>query len=129
MQIESCGKPDALSGAGALGLFQVMPFHFGSGENPFDPETNANRGLDYLLRSYQLAEGDLAKTLAGYNGGHSRIFQDPADWPEETRRYVAWGMGIMSDISQNREKSPALQAWLAAGGQSLCQKAQLAIVP
>ena len=45
MQIESCGHPSVLSSAGAIGLFQVMPFHFQAGEDPFDPETNARRGL------------------------------------------------------------------------------------
>src|SRR3972149_6264675 len=28
MQIESCGDPQALSRSGAMGLFQVMPYHF-----------------------------------------------------------------------------------------------------
>ena len=48
MQIESCGDPRAVSSAGASGLFQVMPFHFHFGENPFDPDTNALRGTSYL---------------------------------------------------------------------------------
>src|SRR5919197_1910450 len=46
MQIESCGDPRATSRSGAMGLFQVMPFHFHFGENPYDPETNALRGLN-----------------------------------------------------------------------------------
>ncbi|MGA9533429.1 MAG: lytic transglycosylase domain-containing protein, partial [Anaerolineales bacterium] len=70
MQIESCGDPTALSPAGAAGLFQVMPYHFAPGEDPFDPDTNARRGLSYLKRSLDLAGGDPALALAGYNGGH-----------------------------------------------------------
>src|SRR5690349_7954215 len=34
MQIESCGDPRATSRSGAMGLFQVMPFHFRLGDNP-----------------------------------------------------------------------------------------------
>ena len=51
MQIESCGDPLARSRAGAIGLFQVMPYHFAPGEYPYNPDTNALRGLDYLRRS------------------------------------------------------------------------------
>ena len=69
MQIESCGDPSALSRAGALGLFQVMPFHFHFGENPYNSETNALRGVNYLARSLQAANGDARLALAGYNGG------------------------------------------------------------
>ena len=127
MQIESCGLLEARSNAGAQGLFQVMPFHFGDGEDPLDPETNARRGLDYLQEAFQLAEGDLTKTLAGYNGGHSRIFGDPQGWPEETQRYVYWGTGIMRDISQGSEESSRLQEWLEAGGYSLCNRAHTAL--
>ncbi|MEL7673433.1 MAG: lytic transglycosylase domain-containing protein, partial [Chloroflexota bacterium] len=45
MQIESCGDPEAVSSAGALGLMQVMPFHFSYGENMINPETNVRRGM------------------------------------------------------------------------------------
>ena len=37
MQIESCGDPRALSSAGAMGLFQVMPFHFFPPTTPSTP--------------------------------------------------------------------------------------------
>lgn len=72
MQIESCGDPDAVSPAGALGLFQVMPFHFEADENPLDPDTNAKKGLEffaYLRDKYQ----DLAMAYVGYNAGEEGL--------------------------------------------------------
>ena len=124
MQIESCGAPQVMSSAGAMGLFQVMPFHFSHQEDPFDPEINAQRGLKYLARSYELANGSIAATLAGYNGGHSVIDWDPINWPEETRRYVKWGTGIWADLHSKEKQSDTLNQWIAAGGDNLCQKAR-----
>jgi soluble lytic murein transglycosylase-like protein len=123
MTIESCGNPAARSGAGAQGLFQVMPFHFAPGEDASDPEVNAQRGLAYLRRSLQLASGDTALALAGYNGGHSLIQRDPYTWPAETSRYVRWGSGILADLGAGMSSSPALQSWLDAGGTGLCRRA------
>ena len=59
IQIESCGDPLAGSGAGAQGLFQVMPFHFTNGENMQDPDTNAYRGIQYLLGSLERSDGHI----------------------------------------------------------------------
>jgi len=123
MQIESCGDPRARSGAGALGLFQVMPFHFGADEAALDPDTNARRGLGYLARSLELAGGRVDLALAGYNGGHSRISHAAELWPDETRRYVAWGSAIYADAASGHSVSPALEAWLNAGGVRLCRAA------
>jgi len=122
MQIESCGDPQARSASGALGLFQVMPFHFGAGEDPLDPETNARAGLSYLAEALRKADGDLAQALAGYNGGHTVIGR-PERWTAETRRYVYWGTGIYEDARRGAAQSERLQEWLAAGGRSLCEQA------
>ena len=124
MQIESCGAPNVMSSAGAMGLFQVMPFHFAMNENPFEPETNAARGISYLARAYKLSDGSIAKTLAGYNGGHSVIDGDPAYWADETKRYVAWGTGIWDEIQAHKLRSETLEKWLSAGGSSLCLQAR-----
>jgi hypothetical protein len=126
MQIESCGDPSARSSAGAIGLFQVMPFHFGSQEDPYDPEINASRGLEYLAKGYERSDGRIDLTLAGYNGGHSMIEADPQLWPEETTRYVAWGTGLWKDIQSQSHPSPTLDGWLNAGGRRLCKSAALA---
>lgn len=127
MQIESCGAPGAVSGSGAQGLFQVMPFHFADDEDMQDPEVNAARGLDYLALGLQRAGGQVGPALAGYNGGHSRIGQDSSLWPGETRRYYYWGTGIYADAASGASESPRLQEWLAAGGASLCSRASQAL--
>jgi hypothetical protein len=127
MQIESCGYINARSSAGAVGLFQVMPYHFNDQQNPFDPETNAETGLTYLARSQELANGEIERTLAGYNGGHGVIDLPSNLWNEETVRYVTWGSGILNDIASGLETSPTLDAWLAAGGSVLCSQASSAL--
>lgn len=127
MQIESCGHPNAQSSAGAMGLFQVMPYHFDPTEDPYDFNTNAQRGLSYFSRALQLAGGDPAMAFAGYNGGHGVINIEPEDWPSETRRYVYWGTGILADIQAGNSKSPRLEEWLSAGGASLCSLASIAL--
>jgi hypothetical protein len=123
MQIESCGNPDARSGAGASGLFQVMPFHFLAYENAFDPDINALRGLNYLAKSLERSGGDARLALAGYNGGISVIGRPESSWAAETIRYVYWGSGIYADAIQNATVSARLNEWLAAGGLSLCRQA------
>lgn len=124
MQIESCGHPTVVSSAGAQGLFQVMPFHFAPGEVMTDPDTNASRGLAYLARGLELANGNAGLAMAGYNGGHSVIGRASSTWHNETQRYYQWGTGIYNDILTNPSTSPTLQAWLQAGGASLCARAE-----
>lgn len=123
MQIESCGNPFARSSAGAMGLFQVMPFHFFIMDNPFDPDTNAARGLAYLRRSFDIANGQINLALAGYNAGISVITSGVR--PAETVRYIYWGEGIYSDAVQGLSESPRLNEWLNAGGASLCRQARI----
>lgn len=127
MQVESCGDPLARSSAGAMGIFQVMPFHFGSHDNPYDPETNAQRGLAYLAKGYERSQGRIDLTLAGYNGGHSVIDLDPHLWPEETQSYVVWGAGLWEDIQSQRHPSPTLDNWLKSGGIRLCMAASVEV--
>jgi soluble lytic murein transglycosylase-like protein len=123
MQIESCGNPQAVSVAGARGLFQVMPFHFGSNENMLDPDTNARRGLDFLNEQLRYTGGDIFLSFAGYNGGYAASGGNYDAWPNETKRYYQWAKGIYQDASSGATSSETLNTWLDAGGRPGCQQA------
>ncbi|NJC96289.1 MAG: lytic transglycosylase domain-containing protein [Anaerolineae bacterium] len=123
MHLDSCGDPRAVSSAGAAGLFQVMPFHFQSTENPFNPETNAFRGLDYLARSLAKANGNVRLALAGYNGGIGVITRGEWSWSAQTLRYVYFGAPIYEDARNGLGSSPTLQEWYQKYGASLCRQA------
>lgn len=123
MQIESCGDPRALSRSGAMGLFQVMPFHFRLGENGFDIETNALRGLEYLSNSLQTANGNPRLALAGYNGGIGVIGIGEWAWHAETQRYVRYGEPIYNDARSGLSSSVSLDEWHQSYGAGLCHQA------
>lgn len=123
MQIESCGDPQAVSVAGAQGLFQVMPFHFAAGENTLDPDTNARRGLNYFVERLNQTSGDIGRAFAGYNGGHVAAGSSQDQWANETKRYYVWSTGIYNDIQSGEAQSATIQEWLQAGGASLCRQA------
>jgi soluble lytic murein transglycosylase-like protein len=115
MQIESCGEPRARSRAGAMGLFQVMPFHF--------YKSDATRGLAYLAKSLEAANGDTRLALAGYNGGIGVITRAEWTWPAETKRYVYYGAPIYNDARQGLSQSPMLDEWYNKYGVNLCRQA------
>ncbi len=123
MQIESCGDPRAVSSAGAMGLFQVMPFHFHATDDPYNPNTNAARGLDYLVRSLATANGDARLAMAGYNGGIGVIPRAEWTWSAQTKRYVQYGAPIYYDAVNGLETSDALNDWYSSYGVSLCRQA------
>jgi len=123
MQIESCGDPRATSRAGAIGLFQVMPYHFKAGENPYQPDTNALRGLGYLKRSLDTAGGNARLALAGYNGGIGVISRGEWSWAAETARYVKYGYPIYEDARSGVTTSTALNEWYGRYGAGLCRQA------
>lgn len=123
MQIESCGDPRALSRSGAMGLFQVMPFHFQPADNPYNPNTNAARGLAYLVRALEAANGDARLAMAGYNGGIGVIQRGEWTWSAQTKRYVQYGLPIYQDAVNGVETSHALNEWYTRYGVSLCRQA------
>lgn len=123
MQIESCGDPQALSYVGAMGLFQVMPYHFSATEAPFHPDTNAKRGMAYLQKALN-TYNQVRLAFAGYNGGIGTAAKPESAWPRETIRYTYWGTGIYGDANKGKNNSPRLEEWFGAGGASLCRQAE-----
>jgi soluble lytic murein transglycosylase len=81
-RLESNFDPDAVSGAGARGLMQIMPvtaqYVAGSTASPaafaqrlHDPATNLSVGQSYVmyLAKHELVNGDLIHLLGSYNAG------------------------------------------------------------
>ena len=89
--VESAGRADAVSHAGAEGLMQLIPAtaeRFGVADS-FDAAANIRGGvayLDWLMRRF---DGDPMLVLAGYNAGEGAV-DDHAGVPPyaETRDYV-----------------------------------------
>lgn len=81
---ESFFEPDAVSGAGAVGLMQVMPATARTlleklGEKGFrpeslkDPAVNVRIGVRFFLERYEEYGGNVALTLASYNAGQVKV--------------------------------------------------------
>ena len=91
MAIESAGKPDAESRAGAQGLMQLMPAtaeRFGVTDS-LDPAQNIKGGVAYLSWLMQHFDGDPVLVLAGYNAGEGSVRDHEGVPPfPETRAYV-----------------------------------------
>jgi hypothetical protein len=102
MRVESGGKEYLnggliTSGAGAMGLMQVMPAtydelrdRYNLGDDPFDPHDNILAGVAYMREMYELYGSP--GFLAAYNAGPARLddyLTNVRGLPDETRHYVA----------------------------------------
>jgi soluble lytic murein transglycosylase-like protein len=91
VEAESQFDPSVVSKAGAEGLMQLMPEladALGVADS-FDPRDNIMGGARYLKGLLEQYDGDLDKTLAGYNAGPGNVERYGGVPPfEETRKYV-----------------------------------------
>ncbi len=105
------------SGAGAMGLMQVMPATYDDirnrypelGDDPYDPHNNILAGTAYIREMYDIYGSPAF--LAAYNAGPGRLddyLTSNRTLPEETRRYVA-AIGPRIAGSEPRTPSPGQQ--------------------
>ena len=77
IEVESMFRRYAISGVGARGLMQVMPFwvrHIGTtGHNLFEIRTNLRYGCTILRYYIDRERGDITRALARYNGSLGRL--------------------------------------------------------
>lgn len=94
VRAESAFRADAVSHKGAQGLMQLMPAtarRFGvDPRDVFQPSRNLDAGSRYLRLLLDRFDGDLARTLAGYNAGEGTVDRYGGVPPyRETRDYIA----------------------------------------
>ena len=110
--IESSGKANAVSKAGARGLMQLMPDTFEDiayrydldDTDPFDPAVNTIAGKIYLAEMAKRFDDDIEKVLAAYNWGPTRLSKAIKKYgnkwkehlPEETEEYLMKFNNILS---------------------------------
>jgi peptidoglycan DL-endopeptidase CwlO len=89
-QQESGGNPNAVSGAGAEGLMQLMPATAkGAGVNAFDPGQAIGAAAHILSRNMDEFGGSVSLALAAYNAGAGAVKQYGGVPPySETQGYV-----------------------------------------
>lgn len=91
ISVESAGRAEAVSSAGAQGLMQLIPAtadRFGV-TNSFDPAQNIRGGIAYLDWLFKHFDNDIVLALAGYNAGEGAVRRNNGVPPfAETRDYV-----------------------------------------
>jgi hypothetical protein len=93
LAIESEYKVNAISPAGALGLGQVMPYHFKKGQDWKNPKDNiavASKLMEDFLKRFN---GNKELALAAYNAGPNAVIKAGYKIPDtrnnETKNYVS----------------------------------------
>ncbi|QQN36610.1 lytic transglycosylase domain-containing protein [Rahnella aceris] len=127
IQQESGFNPQAYSAAGAMGLGQLTAGTAKSyGLSPSDvwnPEKNLDASAHYLSDNLKRYGGDIAKTLAQYNGGNIAVGKnDTLSMKKETVDYL---LKILPQVKGRVEQHPdimrqlrAADALLSRGGKN-----------
>lgn len=118
---ESQGNHGARSGAGAIGLTQLMPGTAAAmGIDPYDPVQNVRGGARYLRQMLEARNGNLEEALIAYNAGPGG--GSPRESQEYARRVIA-GIGNMQrgQALQNLDLSMDQTVWGQQAGLSMSE--------
>ncbi|HKR63896.1 MAG TPA: lytic transglycosylase domain-containing protein [Thermoanaerobaculia bacterium] len=91
VQAESKFKPTARSGAGAIGLMQLVPKtgRWMGARDLTNPAQNISAGAKYLKYLHERFDGNETKVIAAYNAGEGNVQRFGGVPPfRETRKYV-----------------------------------------
>jgi soluble lytic murein transglycosylase-like protein len=92
VQAESKFKPTARSGAGAIGLMQLVPRtgRWMGARDLTNPVQNITAGAKYLKYLHERFDGNETKAIAAYNAGEGNVQRFNGVPPfQETRKYVS----------------------------------------
>ena len=106
-KVESNFDPNVVSGAGAIGIMQLMPGTAASlgVTDPYDPRQNIMGGAKYvaeLMEMFQGYENALELVIAGYNAGPQAVINAGYQIPPytETQNHVKKVMGYIQILEQ-----------------------------
>lgn len=107
INVESHGKPLAVSNKGASGLMQLMPAtakRFGV-KDIFNQAQNIRGGATYLSWLHKRFKGDWSLALAGYNAGEGAVDKYAGIPPyKETQNYVRLVLGRYEKLTNIKIK-------------------------
>jgi soluble lytic murein transglycosylase-like protein len=118
VQAESRFKPTARSGAGAIGLMQLVPKtgRWMGARDLTNPAQNIAAGAKYLKYLNDRFDGNETKVIAAYNAGEGNVKRFGGVPPfRETRSYVNKVRGFEQDF-KNRVENRMADASTASGG-------------
>jgi soluble lytic murein transglycosylase-like protein len=108
VQAESKFKPTARSGAGAIGLMQLVPRtgRWMGARDLTNPAQNISAGTKYLRYLHDRFGGNETKVIAAYNAGEGNVQRFNGVPPfSETRNYIAKVRGFEQDFHNRVENS------------------------